>query len=146
MVEKETNTFVSSKAQNMTNEVKDELNLYFCKRMTEHHNNEENKLKYITYNHVYAINENHQVNLNVYYGSCKKNTHKTFSPKANDHCVYRYTCDDGQCSLSYIRYTQCKLKQRFSGHAQNGSIKNHILENHPTQRVKSLECFNFIQV
>ena len=26
-------------------------------------------------------------------------------PKAEDHCVYRHTCDERQCNLSYIGYT-----------------------------------------
>ena len=48
--------------------------------------------------------------------------------------------------LSYIGYTQCKLNQRFSGHAQNGSIKNHILQHHPTQKIKTKELLNNVSI
>ena len=63
-------------------------------------------------------------------------------PEANEQCVYRYTCNEGQCNLSYIGYTQCKFEQRLSGHAQKGSIKNHIIEHHPAQKVKTKELLN----
>ena len=102
------------------------------------------KKKEIIYNHVYSSNGNSKVHLNVYYRNCKlenllvKNSPPR-EPEANDHCVYRYTCNEGQCNLSYIGCTQCKLKQRFSKHAQNGSIKNHTLERHSTQKVKTKE-------
>ena len=55
--------------------------------------------------------------------------------------MYRYTCDERQCNLSYIGYTQFLLKQRFSGHAQNGSIK-HILACYPSRMVKTKELLN----
>ena len=67
-------------------------------------------------------------------------------PDADDHCVYRLTCNEGQCNLSYIEYTQCELKQRFSGHTQNGSIKDHILEHPPTQKIKTREFLNNVSI
>ena len=60
--------------------------------------------------------------------------------------MYRYTSNEGQCNLSYIGYAQSKLKQRFSGHAQNGSIKNHILEHHPMQKVITKELLNNVSI
>ena len=48
--------------------------------------------------------------------------------------------------MFYIGYTQCKLKQRFSGHAQNGSIKNHILQHHPTRKIKTGELLNNVSI
>ena len=47
-----------------------------------------------------------------------------------------------QCNLSFIGYTQCILKQTFSGHVQNGSIKSNILECHPARRIKTKELLN----
>ena len=115
--------------------------------MSEHYNKEEKKLKYIIFTHVHSVNENLKVHLNVYYRNCKiKNllirNSPPKEPEADDHCVYRYTCKEDQCNLFYIGYTQCKLKQSFSGHAQNGSIKKHILQHHPTRKVKKKELLN----
>ena len=72
--------------------------------MTEYYDKENNKFKNILHNHIHSVNENSKVHLNVYYRSCKlKETYKKFfprEPEANDHCVYRYTCKEGQCNLS----------------------------------------------
>ena len=62
--------------------------------------------------------------------------------EAENLCVYRYTCDERKCNLSYIEYTQCLLKQRFSEHAKNGSIKNLILEFRSSRRVRVRELLN----
>ena len=75
--------------------------------MTEYY-----KKKKTIYNHVHLVNENSQVHLNVYYRNSKlKNllikTSPPREPEANDHCVYCYTCNEGQCNFSYIGYTQC---------------------------------------
>ena len=74
-----------------------------------------------------------------------KNHNKTHKKQGGGR-VYCYGCNEGQCNLSYIGYTQCKLKQRFSEHAQNGPIKHHILENHPTQKVKTRELLNNVSI
>ena len=60
-------------------------------------------------------------------------------PETDDHCVYRYTCKEGQCNLSYIGYTQCKLIDKMS-------IKNHILEHHPTQKFTTNELLNNVSI
>ena len=36
----------------------------------------------------------------------------------------------------------CIANVVFSEHAQNGSIKNHILQHHPTRKVKTKELLN----
>ena len=41
---------------------------------------------------------------------------------------------------------QCLLKQRFSGQAQNGSIRNNILECHPARRVRTKELLSNILI
>ena len=100
---------------------------------------------------MHAVSDNSKVHLNVYYRNSKlknlliKNSPPR-EPDADDHRVYRYTCNEGQCDLSYNGYTQCKLKQRFFEHTQNGSIKNHILEHHPIQKVKTRELLNNVSI
>ena len=47
--------FVCSKVKNLENKVKDDINLYFCNKITEHYNKEKKKLKF---NHGHVTNEN----------------------------------------------------------------------------------------
>ena len=99
LIDKEIKKFVNSKVNIAEKKVKSDINLYFCNRMTEHHENEEKKLKSIISNHVHPSNDNYKVNLNIYYRNLKiKNLLIKNSPpresKAEDHCVYRYTCDE----------------------------------------------------
>ena len=101
MIENEVNKFFSSKVDNLNNEVRDKINFYFCNTMTEYYNKEENNLKDIIY-HVHSVNENSEVHLNVYYRNCKIKSSPSRESEANDHCVYRYTCNEGQCNLYYI--------------------------------------------
>ena len=75
--------------------------------MTRHHEKEEEKLKVIIYNHVHPSNENSKVNVNIYYRNLKLknlliNNSLPSESEAKDHYVYRYTCDERQCNLSYI--------------------------------------------
>ena len=66
-------------------------------------------------------------------------------PEVDVHCVYRYVCKDGQCSLSCIGYTQCILKQRISGYAQDDSTKKTYFIVF-SQRVKTKKFLNNVQV
>ena len=62
--------------------------------------------------------------------------------------MHRYTRNE-RCNLFYyihIVYTQCLLKQMFSWRAQNGTVKNHILECHPARRVRSKELLNNVAI
>ena len=61
---------IIKKRRNGFLQVKDKINLFFCYRMTEYYNKEENKLKDIICNHVHSVNENHKVRLDVYYRNC----------------------------------------------------------------------------
>ena len=71
LIAKEVNKFVTSKVKNLSLKVKDKIHLYFCNRMTEYYDEEENKLKDIIYNHVHSVNENSKVYLKVYYRNFK---------------------------------------------------------------------------
>ena len=50
--------------------------------------------------------------------------------------VYAYSCTLGGCNSSskYIGYTTCTVDERFGMHAQNGSIKKHLIEVHNITR------------
>ena len=39
------NKFVSSNGKNLENQVKSDINLHFCNRITEHHEKEEKKIE-----------------------------------------------------------------------------------------------------
>ena len=70
--------------------------------MTEHPEKDEKKLKEIISNHVHPCNENYKValnNIDQHYRNLKiKKLLMNNSPhresKAENHCVYRYTCDE----------------------------------------------------
>ena len=107
-----------------------------------HYAKEKKNLKDIVYDRVHFTNENDKVNLNILPPLQIEQLIKNYPPseiETNDLSVYHYTYNEGQCNMSYIVYTQCILKLRFSGHPQNGSIKNHILAYHLAQKVKALE-------
>ena len=79
--------------------------------MTEFYDKEEKKLKDMIYNNVHSVSDKSKVHLNVYYrnSNLKNLLIKNFPPRkpeTDDHCVYRYTCNEGQCNLFYIGYTQ----------------------------------------
>ena len=112
--------------------------------MTEHHVKEKKTLKSIIYNHVHLSNEDDQINLEIQNLLIKNSPPR--GPEAENHYAYRYTCDEKQCNLYHIGYIQCVLKQRFSGHEQNGQIKNHTLEHHPGQTVKTNELLNNVSI
>ena len=110
------------------------------------------EMKDIKYNLLYSINVNHNAHLTYITKISKQRTYlltKTFPPReseAKDNWEYRYTINDGQCSLSSIRYTQCTLKQRFSGRAQNGSTKKLILTCRLAKNEKTKELLNIISI
>ena len=71
LIDKQIKKFVNFNVKITGKKVKSYINLYFCNRMTEHHEREEKKLKAIISNDVRPSNENHKVILNIYYRNLK---------------------------------------------------------------------------
>ena len=119
------------------------LTLYFQGQMCKNYKVEEKQLSSIIDKNVKPTNEDDKLKLIVYYKTRKLRElfirNKPISPKTianRHHVVYAYSCNLEGCNASpkYIGYTTCTVDERFKMHAQNGSIKKHLVENHGMTR------------
>ena len=117
--------------------------LYFQGQMCKNYKVEEKHLNSIISKNVKPSNDNDKLKLVIYYKTRKlkelfiKNKPTTSKSIANrHHVVYAYSCTLEGCNASpkYIGYTTCTIDERFRMHAQNGSIKKHLLETHNMTR------------
>ena len=111
------------------------LNLYFRNQMSTQYKQVEDTLKKIIYDNAKPINENHKLQLHIYYKTTKlKNLFIKNNPHSTtkSNVVYRYTCNNRECQQaeSYIGYTECELVDRLRNHTQLGAILNHNLQKH----------------
>lgn len=151
IIEHEIKKFIEIKVKNNLVTRKKPINLFFQHRFSSNYKNEEKKLKTIINDNIFSVDKNEEVRLNIYYKSKKlrnlfiRNSSKVFV--ADGHAVYQYTCPSGRCNSSnYIGYTVSSLKQRFTNHAQTGSIKKHITENHPDIKANTKELLKNVKV
>ena len=115
------------------------LTLYFQGQMCKNYKVEEKQLSTLIDKNVKPTNEDDKLKLIVYYKTRKLRElfirNKPISSKSianRHHVVYAYSCNLEGCNASpkYIGYTTCTVDERFKMHAQNGSIKKHLVENH----------------
>ena len=145
LISDEIDRFIHIKTQDPTHADKPtNIKLHYRNRMSSDYKNEEAKLRKILHTDISPITSNKLI-VNIYYQTSKLHNHlirsrlKDFT-LLDDHVVYQYLCPHGGCQSSntYIGYTTCDLKQRFKGHLQNGSIRDHFSEYHSHKR-RSIE-------
>ena len=112
--------------------------------MCKNYKVEEKHLNSIISKNVKPTNDDDKLKLVIYYKTRKlrelfiKNKPTTSNSIANrHHVVYAYSCTLGGCNASpkYIGYTTCTVDERFRMHAQNGSIKKHLVDIHGMTRI-----------
>ena len=153
LIDSEINSFIERKVKNRPpTKNKEKINIFYCHRMSNNYKTEESKLKSIIRNNIQAVQDDHQVCLNIYYKSRKlKNLFIKNSPVdlgLGERSVYLYKCPYGQCNMSnfYVGYTECSLKSRFTNHAQNGSIKKHIQTYHCEVKINTKELMKNVDI
>jgi len=143
--------------QNNTNEIGNEVKLFFCNQMSSDFKLTENRLKKIVNNNVKVANDNDQLKLLIYYRGKKlrslfirnKQTSQAMDVANRHHVVYQYTCNRDGCNTTnttYIGYTACSIWERFKMHTQAGSIKRHLLEKHDIVRVARRELVDDVTI
>ena len=104
---------------------------------------EEKQLRTIVDKDIKPTNEDHKIELVIYYKTRKLKElfvkNKSEAPKSTanrHHVVYAFSCTLGGCNSSskYIGYTTCTVDERFRNHAQNGSIRKHLVDIHGMTR------------
>ena len=149
------NKFVTSKVKPSNNSPKCEnIKLFYRNRMSNNYKVEENSIKKIVLSNVKSVDSSKSVSLNIFYRNKKLSNllirnNCNREPDVGDHVVYKYSCPHGGCKVSnqqYVGFTMCSLKKRFSGHSQSGSIKEHLLINHPEVRIKTSHLLQDVSI
>ena len=153
LIDKNVKEFVTAKFETtLLKPMKNKIDIFYESQMSSNYKVEEKQLSSIISRHVIPANDDHEVNLRIFYKN-KKLKNLIIRNKVNDdkgipnrhHVVYKYTCNQEGCNSSqtYIGYTTCTIDERFRMHAQTGSIKRHLTETHERGRIAKqdiIEC------
>ena len=102
---------------------------------------EERIIKDILKRGITTVDPEDKIDFNIYYRNSKTSSlimkndinHAIKTPLKMDHVVYKYTCPYGDCKLRnnmYIGMTTTSLSRRLTMHLQNGTPKEHTLQEH----------------
>ena len=101
--------------------------------------------------HIKSATPDLHVKLLIYYKNKKlknllisNNNHKY----EEHNVMYRFTCEREPCNQAqfYIGYTTTTVKLRMTAHAQQGSIKKHLMEVHHQNKVTTQEIMKNITI
>jgi hypothetical protein len=114
--------------------------LFYMNQMNANHAIDERVLNNIIQDKVKCTTPNEKLSINIYY---KTPTMKDLLIRNNvatprdalkmSNVVYRFKCPVEGCTLpnpSYIGSTQCTLANRITNHVQDGSFRNHLINDH----------------
>ena len=145
IIDNTVNEFLHSKFRTPNETLrKSKIEIFYEGQMCSNYKVEEKQLTSIISKYVQPADDNHQINLRIYYKNKKlKNLFIRNKPRLDSnvsdrhHVVYLYTCNQRGCNSSqtYVGYTTCTIDERFRMHAQTGSIKKHLVEKHSMNRV-----------
>ena len=133
------------------------ITLYFQGQMCRNYKVEEKQLSSTINKNVKPTNEDDKLKLVVYYRTRKLRelfirnkpaASKNKNIASRHHVVYAYSCNLEGCNASpkYIGYTTCTVDERFRMHAQNGSIKRHLVDKHGMIRVPKNDLIPSIKI
>lgn len=104
---------------------------------------DEKVLKKIIKDNVQCKNENHKINLVIYYNNLKTmnmvmRNNLTLNKRelSQSNIIYEFKCPKDECirqqniNNAYLGYTECTLSRRLSMHLQNGAIVTHSIAKH----------------
>ena len=136
--------------------VNTKIDIFYESQMSSNYKLEEKQLSNIISKYVKPNNEDQEINLRIYYKNKKLKNLLIRNRASNNtevsnrhHVVYQYKCNQAGCNSSqtYVGYTTCTIDERFRMHAQTGSIKRHLVENHGVERVvknEIIKCTNIL--
>ena len=121
--------------------------VYYCNQYSSAHKTDERILRQIIRNNVQCTENNHRLNLVIFYQS---NTIKQLVSKNNStpkqpdlkqsNVVYEFKCPHGECALqqnSYIGMTTTSLSRRLTMHLAGGGSKSHYETAHNTKLTRA---------
>ena len=116
------------------------ITLFYKNTMTTAHKTDEKILQNIIYKNIKPVNEEAKLKLIIYYKSrrtsnliMKNSCLPIKAPTEETNVIYQFKCNFGNCSSldsRYIGETTTTLRRRLYAHIRNGSIKQHVHNEH----------------
>ena len=118
-------------------------NVFYKNFMNSSYKVDEKVLKKIIKDNVQSKNENHKINVVIYYNNLKTmnmvmRNNLTLNKRelSQFNIIYEFKCPKDECirqqniNNAYLGYTECTLSRRLSMHLQNGAIVTHSIATH----------------
>ena len=145
-INKQLSKFIEN--QQRTTLQKSPLKLYYRNYMSTGYKVDERILTDIVRRGVTPVHEEDSVQFIIYYKNkrtsqlvMKNNLNEKTGDLSRTGVVYQYTCPIGNCktrNTSYIGMSTTTLSRRLTYHLQNGTPKNHTLQEHNTTLTRQM--------
>ena len=114
--------------------------LFYRNQMNHSYRTDERVIQGIVERNIKCVNPEDRLKFIIYYKNRKtsnlciiNNCHRETSNLQKANVVYQFNCNIGDCALqktSYIGMTTTSLSRRLTMHLQEGSPKQHLIEEH----------------